>query len=619
MSSLARGLRTWWPDLLVTGCVFVAGMHVRLRVLPYALVSDDSIGPYLTAHGMGMGGGWLPEPHAVPFGPGLYWTHALLLAGASSLQDAFWRRAVFQALMAVVLYVALRRVLGPDTPRQSAVTVAVQSAWPARLAAAVAAMALCCSHGLALSLQSSFEMYWAPDLLAWVTAAALLVLLGGGDRWLLAAMALIPLAIMVHPFSVAYLPGLLALTALVWWRGHRVVVVASVALAGIGILPRLVQMQQIKAVDDQTGLAAVTQDVQGTAFADESALVVLVRHTLDAFTHREPPPLGPALLVAPLVFAVLLALLWRGRARWLPSGSLPPDGQPVGLWLLAGWTAVNGVSLLVTGYLIGYLQSYHWRGLMSVLAVQLGLVVYLAAVVAAGWLGPRVPAGVRWGGIVACAVAVLALVALPARREAAEWPAAPPGSGDLAAHAWVARVIQHDAHFEPRWFDQVFLGEEAWRWGSSSALFLEQQMQHVPVDAFQPDGLLYLVVSGSGEIVETLRRRMEWRDWSLAAWDEGNAIGARSGEPVPARGFDGVALVGMSPGSLTPAHMVIRLEDPEAAQAWTGWLCTQFEPGTVNAKLDANDFLSRVLGKHRFQDTRRWYDDCVFAVAEDPL
>jgi hypothetical protein len=256
--------------------------------------------------------------------------------------------------------------------------------------------------------------------------------------------------------------------------------------------------------------------------------------------------------------------------------------------------------------------------MMPVLAVQLGLVVYLVAVVVVGRLGPRAPAPLRVAGIGAAAVVVAALLVVPAWREVAQWPAAPQGSGDLAAHAWVAEVIQRDAHFEPRWFDQVFLGEEAWRWGSSSALFIEQQMQHVPVEAYQPDGLLYLVVSGSGEIVERLRKRMEWRDWSLSEWDEGNAIGARHGAPVAAAGFDGVSLVGLSPGSLTPAHLVIRLEDPVAARAWTGWLCTQFEPGRVNAKLDANDFLTRVLGKHRFQDTRRWYDDCVFDVPEDP-
>ncbi len=608
-ATLGARIRGWIPDLLLMASAAAVGIALRLWVLPYSLVSDDSMGPFLTAYGMTRDGTWIPEPHAVPFGPALYWSHALLMAGASSLEDVFLRRAVTQVLMGVVLYAALRWVLGPDTPRQTAVTVSIPSPWPARLGAWVAAVAVTCSNGLLMTLQSSFEMYQAPDLAAWMTAAVVLVLLDERHRLVIVAMVLLPVAVMIHPFSVCFAPGLLLVCVWVWRRGKPVTAVVGAALAALGMVPRLVQMGRIKGDEDQTGLAAVTEDVQGTAFVEDSPFMVLARSVVETFINREPPPLGLLLLLAPMIVVGLL--LWLPRTTWLPQGCLPPDGRTGGLGRLAVWTWVNIASLLVTGFAIGYLQTYHWRVLTPVLAVQLGLAVYLVVLVAVGRLTARPwPAPARIAAQLAAVILALALLLGLAARMRSEWLVKPPSSGDLPSHRWAAAAIQEDAHFDTRWFDIVFLGVEPWRWGSAPALFIEQRMNHVPEEAFQAEGTLYMVLAGNGDEMDVLRRRNQWRDYDLAHWPDD--VRQRSGDPIPAKEVEGVSLIGFDPGSLTPSLMVLRIDGPDAAQAWSGWLCEQFTPEAVHVKLDANDFLTILWPKHRFQDTRRWYDECVF-------
>lgn len=614
-TTLGARLRGWVPDVALMASIAVVGIALRLWVLPYSLVSDDSMGPFLTAYGMVRDGTWIPEPHAVPFGPALYWSHALLMAGASSLEDVFLRRAITQVLMGMVLYAALRWALGPATPRTTAVTVSIPSAWPARLGAFVAAVAVTCSNGMLMTLQSSFEMYQAPDLAAWMTAAVVLVLLGERHRLLILAMALLPLAVMIHPFSVCYAPGLLLVCVWVWRRGKPVTALVGAGVAALGFLPRWVQMRRIKGDDDQMGFAAVTEDVQGTAFVEDSPWMVLVRSTVEAFLNREPPPMGPLLILAPLMVVGLL--LWLSRSNWLPQGCLPPDGRTGGLGRLAAWTWVNIASLLVTGFAIGYMQTYHWRVLMPALAVQLGLAVYLVALVGMGRLSARAwPTAVRVGAQLAVFAVALALLLGHAAQIRGEWLAQPPSSGDLPSHRWAAAAIQEDSHFDTRWFDIVFLGVEPWRWGSAPALFIEQRMNHVPEEAFQAAGTLYMVLAGNGEEMEVLRRRNNWRDYDLAHWPDDQRH--RRGAPVPAKEVPGVSLIAFDPGSLTPSLMVLRIDGQDAAQAWSGWLCDQFTPEAVHVKLDANDFLTLLWPKHRFQDTRRWYDECVFVNFDGP-
>ena len=124
-------------DALAALALLVLAYGLRTSVLPHMALTSDSIGPYLKAWSITHGAGLLPSPHAPESGPGLYWLTLPLVLGADSLEDLFRRRALAQALLAPLLYLAVARFLRPRLGPA-----------PAWLGGLVAGLTVACSGGL---------------------------------------------------------------------------------------------------------------------------------------------------------------------------------------------------------------------------------------------------------------------------------------------------------------------------------------------------------------------------------------------------------------------------------------------------------------------------------------
>jgi hypothetical protein len=566
MVGVAHGLRSrtlnLLPDVLLAGALLLITSVARVRMVPFVSVSPDSVDPLLRAFQIGHGGSWLPPGHGPQFGPALYWLQLPLVTGVDGLRGAFERMLAGQALTALAVYLAVRLAWGGAGGRGI-------GAWPPRLGAIAAALAVSTAHGPRLALAHTYETYQAPELVALATLATVVALVGARRVGWLAAAVLTPLALMVHPFTVCIVPGLLLVGLHVYRReGARSVAVAG-ALAAVVSLPGLVQLGRtvLRADRGLAELAAVARSASAPAADGSGALTGVV----GTFLHPELPPLGPLLLVAPaLALGAAGLAFWRTRQRVVRAR----------LWLTA-WIGLTQLSLLGVAMAIGYLRPYHGRILLAPGAVALGMLVTWAAGavfrrIAVLWpLEP--PAAVRTVVDLA-AVAVLVTVAVVAADRAADrWSDRLPADDDLAVHGRLAATVSRDSGDATRWVEVVSLGGPRSAWGYGPALVLDQRLAGEPADRYSTDGSLFLLVHGPDGLAQRAA-----------------AVAAEHGlSPHPRGAGDGA-----------PALLLPRLGSPAAAREFTAALCRAV-PG-ARARGDAHEYLTATD-----DDPERWFDGCL--------
>ena len=438
-------------------CLLLAGalLH-RVPRLDLVPLNADTLGPYLKAWTILSGGSLLPTPHAPESGPALYWLSALFMWGADSLREVLERRFVFQALAAPAVYLALASRIG-------------------RPGAVVAAAAMAGSVGLSATLESGYQGYLAPDLGAAVAVCLAVGLLGGTRAVpIAAALPLVPVAMMCHPFAVALLPPVVV--ASVWaYRadpgGRRYLaagLVVAVVLGGVRIA------QLLGAPSGEAWTNAVSNaSGAGTFDVLTGALLAL---------PRQNGALDTLVLVLPLL--VLVMGPTRGTKR------------------LAALYTAGACSLAVAGSTIGYLQPYHLRILFPLAVVT---------VVAAAARGLSLPARAR-PAFVAFVLALLFGSAWwwsrPLRAESSP--------SDLEAHAILYEAVAADPS-AGRWIEFATVGKRSW--GSPTALVLEAGLRGDDLDAFRRPGPLYLAVAAPSEEASRLDDVPDGAGRTLAALD----------------------------------------------------------------------------------------------------
>jgi hypothetical protein len=604
LRALADLLRERWRTVLLDGGILaslmIAGWVLRAHELPQAQVTGDIVAPYFQAllllwpdaspdgaFPLGLDGIWPTlTPWAPQFGPAFAWTGLLFVTGASSLEGVLARRMFLQATLAILLYVALRWPLGRRLP--SAAGRAWQRDWPARAGAIVAALAVGFLGDPFGTLGRAEQGYLMPDVGAWITVAVAMVVLGGRRRWLLVAIGLLPVALMLHPFGLAFVPGIALLVAWIWREGHRRLVLTSLGIGVVLSIPEGIHVLNVLS-DEQVGAALFTEAVTSTAAATHETVL----HTaIRAFRELEPSPAGPLLALAPVV--VVFWGIWR---------------RSTGAVVLACWSLATVLSLFVVGHLIGYLQINHWRVVLPVLALQAGLATSLSV---AGLLdlagrGGRWPRSIALAAVAVCLVGLLAGCVLRERRVYFD------GSSDLSLHRLVSHDIHRDAGDRDRWFDALVVQRSNATWDGSSvairSLFLEHRLTIPDSIAVKDDGLLYLTVDGTPETVVALRDAMSWRhapvDASLSPDD------APPAHPRPAPSFPGVTLVREYRVEDSGTVLLVRLDDPAASHRWSRWLCEHAGAGGAHLLEVAPIYLAETSTPEQKITQRDWFPGCL--------
>jgi len=438
--------RRLWIDAAALLLLFGVGASARLGRLGAALVNGDSVGPYWKAATILAGGGLVPRSHAPESGPALYWATLPFVAAADSLEDAYAARFVAQALVAPLVYVAVR-----------AATAGAPGA-ASRVGALLAGAAFAFSVGLRQTLESGYQGYLSIELAAVITAAFALSLRRPGFATL--GLVAVPLAMMCHPFAAAYLPGAVVASVVLAWRGpartRGPLAVAAVVAVGLGFL-RLRQLAA-PAFDsgsfDPAALAAIPAGNRTGAGAVETVL-----GSLRGIPHHD----GAGWLL-PLVGLAAVGL-WSVRRRELRA----PASAAVAV----------AATLAAIGAAIGYLQPYHWR------------IAAPAVVVAVAVAGVRaLPALPEW------APAVPAL--LIAARLAAPWGPPIEGPSDLDRHAALAGLTTVPG--AGGWVEFGTVGDRMW--GSPVAVRLDARLRRGPPPAARAP--LHLVLAGPPDDLERL-------------------------------------------------------------------------------------------------------------------
>ena len=606
------------PDAAVALLLLVAGVCWRWSGMLGERLYPDNVYQYLRAHDWiaGFTGGlpgsaaqsWteLIWPASAPWlhlGPAAVWLFVPFVAGASDLAAAIERRLLVQALMALVLYFALRRSFGRpllDGRRLS-------DEWPSILAALTAALAVGFTVEPFGTMTHGDESLLAPELAAVFVAAVAGVLLAGRRVLLCLACAVLPLAVMLHPYSACYVPGLLLVMVHVWRSGGRRIVLASLGVGALFAIPEALHLGHLL-LDEQarSGMGDLLV-LAGSAFESPLDPIVL---SLVGFVVLEPFPIGVLLLLAPLV-----VLHWRRNGSWWRPSIGEATEPPAEHDLRAGATWFTIMTLLslptMLGLGIGFnlLRQYHWRPLLPALALQLGLAVFLLA----HRYQNTARAGQRPGRRLApwLLAAPAALMLLGATVDALGHSAAP-NRGDAVMHRWIAEAVQQDAQDRPRWIDAVVLGwdERPRSWVFTPAVYLQQRMAGVPAQRFRLDGWLYLAVNGHAAHTDAVRLAMGWDEKALA--EHGNLAGESATlVPLPAGGFSGVHLVGRYAVESDQAILLIRFDDWRASQQWTRWLAQHIAGGQAHLMLDANYYLPQCMPGYRTEYALRYFDPAL--------
>lgn len=614
------GRREWPVDLVVAVVILAAGIAVRLWNIQFLPLHFDNVDPFLRAFawvadwGEVLSGNrqtsWaeLRWPASAPwldqFGPGLVWSYVPFVISASSLEEAFSRRYVVQALMAPALYFVVRWCLDEEGGRAAPGALLRGS----HVAGFVAAVAVGFTGEPLGTAGLGDQTMVAPEVAILVLAGCALTLRGRSSRAFVVAAAALPWAVMVHPMSVALAPGFALISLVIWRRKGRVLVLAGVLLAALVSIPEVIHLSEIGG-DEGGDAVAATIEITNHPHASPADIVV---DSLEGWMTLEPFPLGLLLLVAPVLAVAVPA--WRARrrgsrllreigrrtrtrARHSAETQRQVDCAVLGLVVLA-----NLAGLLALGMAAGLLRPYHWRILLPGHALALGLVVHMVI----PWQVLRTVAADRTARLVpilaACVASVVLVLAGAARLDRMGR-----GIGSVADHAQMARAITADAGTEARWLDSILLDYPKYRftWTSTPAVFLEQRLGGTPRKSFEFPGALYVAVAGSPGDVEAVCGRMGWGT-----------------EPGPRR-----AAVASTNPDLPGAHLVdwlrvdvdadivvVRLDTWESSRRWTGWLMSQFPAGHVRLLLDSNHTLPLANHEHNPEASWDWFDPAMLEM-----
>jgi len=346
----------------------VAAWH-RLRVLDEAIVSSDSLGPYLQAQSALFG--HLPRPPNPESGDALWITAVPLVAAASSVTELLQSRFILGGLVAPIGFAAAYHWTDP------------QASTARRWAGACAAgLFLAFDPGLLDSLVSGARSYGAPEFIGIMTLGVALSLRSHPWAPALAFGALIA-ATGHHPlalgFGLGILPLLPAMHRAVGGRRLR----QGLMLGALVALPRLIRVGLLANCGE--GISACLSKVAHSNVEEPVPWISL------ATTAIHDRGLGDLASGAWVVLAGLVAvLLCRVSAH-----------RKAGQFALAG-----AIGLMLIGLLTGYVRSYHLRIVAVPFAVAAGIglarlwpLALLGAVAFVAQTHHRLPVGPDQGAV----------------------------------------------------------------------------------------------------------------------------------------------------------------------------------------------------------------------------
>jgi len=618
----SRGVAAF--DACVVLTLLIAGVLLRLHWLPLTQLDENSVYPYTKALYLLSNWVWTPLPDIsqldknwlwppvlprdAQFGPGLTWSHVPFVAGASSLDACIARRLMFQSTASPILYLALRVALWRLEPGARRSPGSPLAHWPSFIAALVAALAMGFTHLPFGILGPADDTYLAPELTAWGTAAAVMVLLARRRGFLLVALPLFAFTLMVHPFSVCYAVGCSVLLAAAWYRRQRLHLLVGLALAALAALPELIHVSSVATGNE--GLVSTASSCD----AEHRSFTWLVANGMATLRQLTPAGLGVALvggLPVTLLGLGVMAAVGRSRAPAVQAWRERRSTSRA-ILLCTGWCVVNLLGLLAVGTVVGCLNPWHWSILLPSMSVQLGLGVYLLA---RGVLSVSSPTGPLGRHVVALLLS-FAVVWQAAAAARTHWREAPYGYAHLEDCRWLARTIQADSGSAARWFEALTLDHSVrgYPWIYPPSLFIEQRLaMAIPPESFAAQGSLYLLVDGepasTGKLVEAMGWDVDTARPRAQTGGEGKVLPS----PQPAIGYPDVHLVAeswMVPGE----HLLLlRIDGTEDALRWTQDLCMLFPSQRVGTHLDSVDYLSLTPGGgEAWGDVGAWIDPCTW-------
>jgi len=613
--------------LALDTCVFLAlfftGAILRLHWLPATQLDENTVFPYTKALYLlsnwsfdplpdfsRFDASWFMPPvfhRDAHFGPGLTWAHLTFLAAADSMGQSVARRLILQSTAAPVLYLALRMGLQRlESKPHLSPFASLEAAWPSVIAALVAALAVGFTQMPYGILGPTDDTYIAPELSTWYAAAAVVALLARRPRFLLLAFPTLAFTMMVHPFTVCYALGCIVIVITAWFRRQRVHLAAGLALAAVVAVPEVVQVFGIvtsgEAMSETTGLC----DPERRTFA------WLLSTSASTIDQLEPRSLGLLLLLGlPVTCAALgiMTVFDLRRASTLLKWRQPRSLHR-GVLLCTIWCVANLVGLLFAGTLVGCLQPWHWSLVLPSMSIQLGLAVYLLV---------RGLRGSKAWGVVALSRAALVLLTAAVIWQAADiarthWAKEPYGYAHLETCRDLAHTIQADVGADDRWIEAITLdhSDRGYPWVYPPALFIEQRLTPgVPPESFNLDGLLYLIVDGPPEDIQSLGGAM---GWDVGTPD--SPVSAGSGDrtpndPQPAIGYENIHLLAVSKPTPSVHLLLVRIVKARESAQWTGDLCDLFPDQRVRTHLDTLDYLSLTPAAWTWKEFDVWFDPCI--------
>jgi len=353
-------------DGLCVLLLFALGAALRLPLVPLLDVSSDATDPIVGA--LQILWSWNPFLTDTPrFGYGRALSYVPLVIGSEDgLSTVAARRALVQALLAPVTYLAMRVLLSRQAFRPSLL-----------LGPLFAALLLVVNQDLLQNLIWGHHGYFGPD---W--AALLLLGFAGllvGDRlrlWAALSGLSLAMCVMNHPYAITAV----VVPAVAWRSARRNsdpararAALVALAVAVLAVLPHLAYLLLSPGSNLSGDLleSVATASVLGPSWPWQ-----VISGLFSNLATPEAVLFGAALL---------LALAHRPLGRLLPlSGDLQRVLRPLALS-----TAAVLVGLLILGLVSRQVHNWHWRMLLPFGTACLGTVL--------AWLGSVLEPGPRDG------------------------------------------------------------------------------------------------------------------------------------------------------------------------------------------------------------------------------
>lgn len=531
------------------------GALLRLEMLDSAVMSADSLSPYLKAVLVASGRRLLPQGPFPESGYIVAWTFLPYLEAASSLRGALTVRFVVNALMAIPLTLAIWQVMAGSMRQRVCV---------AGIAGSVAAT----YPGFSDTLLTGYQTFDAPLYATLPILGALRIAFGltRGSAWLI--FPVLPILGMLHPFAVVY--GVGGALALVWlWRVGEARRALVPILIGLVIASPHLYRHLAPLLHGPQALLDHFWQVAGAPGHFESLSAVLLKAVREEMLDRELLAHGLLLLALPLSW-ISLPLLRRiqkaEQKQWV-------DGFQ--RWTL--WATLIPASLVLMAAYVRYFQPYHLRLLVPVLAVSLAM-----------WVGAwiQVLATTRSQKVTGMAtlVPIVVCMGLAYQLSHKRFSAPPPGRESLLLHEAQAAKIRADAGNASIAMSFVFLSQELS--GSPAAYMLDLWLSGFPEArlAHTREGLeqarIYLTLTGELPVLEI-------------------ADAVRTEQHLALLEFNKVHRV-----------MLLRAEGAEAVRQFAGALCARLPENTPVRAGAANDYLSVLTLDHDTTQVPGWFSAC---------